>query len=104
MDTLWPVENTDSQACSSFYNSLSVAYLSEIATALGRNAEAEQYAEQFDSMTSAFYATCTSCKVWASCCGPELENHSECSGLVPSVPTVFVCVCLLDERHYLLLL
>ena len=48
VDTLWPVENTDSALTSAFYNTLSVAYMSEIATALGRSAEAEKYAEQFD--------------------------------------------------------
>jgi alpha-L-rhamnosidase len=70
------VENTDSQATSSFYNSLSVAYLSEIAMALGRSDEAVKYAVQFDSMTAAYYGTCKSCAVWASCCGAELGNHT----------------------------
>ena len=76
VDPLWPVRTTDAQATSSFYNSLSVAHMSEIATALGRHEEAERYAAQFDSMTAAFYLTCKSCAVWASCCGATLGNHT----------------------------
>lgn len=68
VDTLWPVENTDSALTSAFYNTLSVAYMSEIATALGRSAEAEKYAEQFDSMSQAYYNVCQSCHIFASCC------------------------------------
>ena len=71
VDTLWPVENTDAQATSSFYNTLSVAYMSEIATALGRSAEAAKYAGLFDTMSAAFFDSCESCDMWASCCEPS---------------------------------
>ena len=70
------------QATSSFYNSLSVAYMSEIATALGRDDEAAKYAAQFDSMTAAYYSTCKSCTVWASCCGAKLENSSQTASIM----------------------
>ena len=79
MDPHWPTRTTDAQATSSFYNSLSVAYMSEIATELGRSAEAAKYAQQFDQSTSAFYGACASCALWASCCGAELENATQTS-------------------------
>jgi alpha-L-rhamnosidase len=56
--------------------------MSEIASALGRGAEASKYAAQFDSMTAAFYSTCKSCNVWASCCGARLENSSQTSSIM----------------------
>lgn len=56
--------------------------MSEIATALGRSAEAQKYAGLFDSMSQAYFDVCESCAMFGSCCkldgsGPETNKTSQ---------------------------
>jgi len=57
VDVAWPNQTTPDTECSSFYNTLSMAYMSQLATALDLGSEAVLYASRFDTMSGLLWST-----------------------------------------------